>query len=419
MKILLYSINFYPELTGIGKYNGEMAVWFQAADSQVDVVTSPPYYPAWQVVTPYENKFLEEKLSGVTVLRCPLYVPKALSTVKRILHLASFAVSSIVGLWQARRFKPDVVLMVEPTLFCAPAGLLFAKLMGAKTVLHVQDYEIDAMLGLGLMDSGVLPRLAHSIETWFMRRYDRVSTISNSMMRLAIRKGVDQRNVIFFPNWVDTEFISPDADKDHFRQLWDIPATTKVVMYSGNMGKKQGLELVLQAALALRDRKDLLFLLVGQGAAKDDLVAQTKSMGLTNVRFEPLQDYIYLPALLVLPDVHLVVQKKGAADVVLPSKLTGILSAGGHALITAESETELGILCQQHPGIGTCVEPESLPAFLNGLEQLLATDTRAVNLVARCYAEEYLNKDAVLARFQQDLQALVTDAPNQWADKPA
>lgn len=407
MKILLYSINFYPELTGIGKYNGEMAVWFQAAGSQVEVVTSPPYYPAWQVVAPYENKFLEESLSGVTVLRCPLYVPKALSTVKRILHLASFAVSSIVGLWQVRRFKPDVVLMVEPTLFCAPAGLLFAKLMGAKTVLHVQDYEIDAMLGLGLMDSGMLPRLAHSIETWYMRRYDRVSTISNSMMRLAVKKGVDQENLIFFPNWVDTGFITPDADKQYFRKLWGIPSTTKVVMYSGNMGKKQGLELVLQAAVAMYDRTDVLFLLVGQGAAKDELVAQAKLLGLNNVRFEPLQDYVLLPSLLALPDVHLVIQMKGAADVVLPSKLTGILSAGGHALISADAWTELGLLCENYPGIATLIAPESLPDFLVGLESILASDTNTYNTVARRYAEEFLSKDAILSRFREDLYSML------------
>jgi colanic acid biosynthesis glycosyl transferase WcaI len=275
--------------------------------------------------------------------------------------------------------------------------------------LHIQDYEIDAMLGLGLMDSGFLPRLAHTIETWFMRRFDRVSTISTSMMKLAVKKGADPKNVIFFPNWVDTEFISPDADKDYFRELWGIPGSMKIIMYSGNMGKKQGLELVLQAALAMRDRKDILFLLIGHGAAKDDLVAQAQTMGLTNIRFEPLQDYIYLPSLLVLPDVHLVVQKKGAADVVLPSKLTGILSAGGHALITAEAETELGVLCRAHPGIGTCVEPESLPAFLDGLERILASDTRAVNTVARNYAEQYLNKDAILRRFQKDLEVLVSE----------
>lgn len=409
MNILLYSINFYPELTGIGKYNGEMAVWFSSKGDRFMVVTAPPYYPAWKVVAPYKNEYLVERLSGVSVFRSPLYVPSTPKTIKRIVHLFSFALSSIAGLWASRHDRPDVVLVVQPTLFCAPAALIFSKLFGSKTILLIQDYEIDAMLGLGMMQRGLLPRMAHAIETWIMRRFDRVSTISTSMMKLAVKKGADPKNVIFFPNWVDTEFISPSADKDYFRELWGIPESTKIVMYSGNMGKKQGLELVLQAALTMRDRKDILFLLIGHGAAKDDLVAQSKSMGLTNILFEPLQDYIYLPSLLVLPDVHLVVQKKGAADVVLPSKLTGILSAGGHALITAEAETELGVLCREHPGIATCVEPESLPAFLDGLERVLASDTRAVNTVARNYAEQYLNKEAILKRFQKDLEVLVAE----------
>lgn len=391
-----------------------MVRWLVARGHQVQVVTAPPYYPAWQVAPGYRNAYATQVLDGAQVLRCPLYVPARPGTIQRLLHLGSFAATSLLGLWRSRHFRPDVVLMVEPTLFCAPAGLLAARWWRAKAWLHVQDYELDAMVGLGLAGQaqggwrGALVRAARAVERALMRRFDRVSSISRSMVNLAVAKGVPNGRVVFFPNWVDTDAISPaTANRTRLRQRWGIAPDMRVVLYAGNMGHKQGLELVVQAAAQWRHRTDVLFVMVGQGAARDGLQAMAQALGLTNMRFEPLQPLEDLPDLLAMADVHLVVQKKGAADVVLPSKLTGILSVGGHALITAEPHTELGLLCQEHPGIATCVEPESLPALVAGLEALLATDTRAVNTVARAYAERYLNQDAVLRQFEADLRQLV------------
>lgn len=407
MKILLYGINFSPELTGIGKYSGEMGAWLAARGHDVRVVTAPPYYPEWRVHEGYGNVFSVERDANLHIYRCPLYVPAKPSTLKRLLHLFSFAFSSFFVLLRLLFWRPDVVVVVEPTLFCAPAALLYARLLRLKAVLHVQDFEVDAMFGLGLAKGGgVFTRFAGALDAWVMRRFDRVSTISRSMMAHAQKKGVAADALVFFPNWVDTGFIKPDVDRLFFRRKWGIPESTKVVLYSGNMGRKQGLEMVIEAAVRWRDRPDVLFVMVGQGAARDELEQQARLAGLTGMRFEPLQPYEDLPCLLAMADVHLVVQKRGAADVVLPSKLTGILAAGGHALVTAEPDTELGLLVQSYPGISVCVEPESCDDFCAGLALALAQNTRLPNEVARQYAMNYLNKDAVLTRFESDLCAL-------------
>lgn len=407
MKFLLYGINYSPELTGIGKYSGEMGAWLSLRGHEVRVVTASPYYPDWKVYAGYKNGFSDEMVGRVRVYRCPLFVPATPTTVTRLLHLMSFSLASLVALIRLLRWRPDVVFVVEPTLFCLPGAWLYSRLTGAKLLLHVQDYEIDAMFGLALMKKGRLLRLVHVVESWWMRRLDALSTISQSMMRLAERKGVNKHRIIFFPNWVDTKFITPDADRRAYREQWSIPDDMKVVLYSGNMGKKQGLEIVLDAANHLRNRKDVLFLMVGQGAARAELQEQAVRRELANIRFEPLQPFERLPQLLAAADVHLVVQKKGAADVVLPSKLTGILSAGGVALITAEPETELGLLVDQFPGIATCVEPESLPDFCRGLEYLLETNAGSVNKIARDYALKFLDHEAVLSRFEADVSELL------------
>lgn len=407
MHIKIVSLNYYPELTGIGKYNGEMSPWFVSQGDDVSVLCAPPYYPEWQVHSGFNGKrFATSVENGVSVTRCPTYVPAQPTTVKRLIHLASFAFSSSLALFGRLFKKPDVVLVVEPTLFCVPTVLLFCKLTGAKTVLHIQDYEVDAMFGLGMAGkAGFLSKFAFSVERWLMRRFDAVSTISYSMMAKAQEKGVESSRLVFFPNWADTSFVHPDVDGSNLRKAWGVDESQKVVLYAGNIGAKQGLELVMEAASLYISRPEVKFFMVGSGAYVDELKRMVVDRNLPNVEFKPLQAWEDVPAMLAMADVHLVVQRKGAADAVLPSKLTNILSAGGNAVITAEADTELGRLVDEYPGIYTAVEPEDVNAFCAGLDIELAKS--GVNHVARDYAEKNLNKEAILSRFRDDLKNLI------------
>lgn len=408
MNIILYSINYSPELTGIGKYNGEMAPWLVEQGHNVDVITAPPYYPEWKVHRGYTgSSYSSGQVDGVTVHRCPLYVPKTPSTIKRLLHLISFSWSSAWRLFSLWKKKPDVVFVLEPTLFCVPFALLFCKLRGSKAILHIQDYEVDAMLGLGMAgnSSGRIGRMAYAVESWLMRRFDKVSSISYSMLDKARVKGTAAERLLFFPNWSDTSFVHPGIDGGGLREKWGVKPDETLVLYAGNIGAKQGLELAIKAAERFRTRTNVRFFLVGSGAYVDTLKAMVFERSLTNVEFKPLQAWEDVPAMLSMADVHLVVQRKGAADAVLPSKLTNILSAGGYSVVTAEAHTELGKLADEYPGIYTCVEPEDLDAFCEGLERELDR-AQGINTVARGYAEQNLNKETILQRLNSDLVEL-------------
>jgi colanic acid biosynthesis glycosyl transferase WcaI len=410
MKFILNSLNYSPELTGIGKYNGEMCPELIKLGFDVSAIVAPPYYPDWNVHHDYCGYWFAQSVEqGVNVTRCPLYVPKNVTTLKRLIHLSTFAISSGLALFSKIFKKPDVVFLVQPTLFCAPSVLLFCKLTGAKSVMHIQDYEIDALFGLGMMGEGNVSRLVKKTERWLMSKFDAVSTISYSMIENAQAKGISKDKIIYFPNWSDTDFVTPATDGNALKQEWGFNATDKVILYAGNIGKKQGLEIILEAAQAFKKQADIKFVLVGAGAHAGELKALAKVMSLSNVFFKPLQAWERVPEMLALADIHLVVQRKGAADAVLPSKLTNILSAGGHALVTAESHTELGQLKEKHPGIYTCVEPECLTSFVNGLNALLASDLSSHNSVAREYADQYLAKGKILDKFAEDIRSLVKD----------
>lgn len=403
MKILLYGINYSPELTGIGKYSGEMARWLATQGHEVRVVTAPPYYPDWKVWRGFSSwRFNKCHEDGVIVIRCPLYVPSKPSALKRLLHLACFSLSSSFAVLAQLRWKPDLLVLVVPTLFCAPQTLLLAKLTGAKSVLHIQDYEVDALFGLGITRGNGLKRFAFATERAILRSFDRVSTISSGMLRRATQKGVAKERLCFFPNWSETSrFLNVGRDRALLARLGVDPGK-RVLLYSGNIGEKQGLENVIEVAERLKARTDLVFLIVGKGAGKARLLDMVQQKGLTNVVFAPLQPYEDLPVLLASADCHLVIQKRGAADAVLPSKLTNILAVGGNAVITADPDTTLGLLCADHPGIAVLVEPESVNALIEGIEHALALPEH--NAVATDYAREFLDKDRILDRFLADIR---------------
>ena len=402
MKILLYGINYSPELTGIGKYSGEMAAWMAAKGHEVRVVTAPPYYPDWKVWQGFSTwRFDKRQEAGVTAIRCPLYVPAKPTAIKRLLHLASFSLSSSVAMLAQLRWKPDRIILVVPTLFCAPQALALAKLTGATSVLHIQDYEVDALFGLSIAKGERLKRWAFAVERSVLRAFDRVSTISSGMLQRASEKGVAKERLRFFPNWSETaRFQNVPRDAELLCRLGVDPGK-RVLLYSGNIGEKQGLECVIEAAERLAERQELVFLVVGEGAGKARLLELSQQRDLKNIVFAPLQPYDDLPALLASADCHLVIQKRGAADAVLPSKLTNILAVGGNALITADPETSLGLLCLEYPGIATLVEPESVDALIDGIETVLAMP--AHNAVATGYAREFLDKDQILTRFLSEI----------------
>jgi colanic acid biosynthesis glycosyl transferase WcaI len=405
MKLLVYGINFAPELTGIGKYTGEMAAWLAARGHEVRVVTAPPYYPDWAVWPGYStSRYARETWRGALVLRTPLWVPRKVTGLRRLLHLGSFALASLPALFAQWRWKPDVVWVTEPPLFCAPAALAFARLRSARAWLHIQDYEVDAAFELGLLKGARLRAIVASIERGLMRRFDRISTISLRMMERASAKGTDDARLISLPNWADVSAIQPLRCDSPYRVELGIRSDAVVALYSGNMGAKQGLELLAETAVMLQNHPGLEFVFCGGGAGRAELMKWCE--GLANVRFLDLQPVERLGDLLGLADIHLLPQRADAADLVMPSKLTGMLSSGRPVVAGARPETELGKVAAE---CGLAVPPDDAKAFAEAIVSLASQPElrRDLGQRARAHAEQRFDRETVLAQFERDLQACV------------
>ncbi|PSB45461.1 colanic acid biosynthesis glycosyltransferase WcaI [Cyanosarcina cf. burmensis CCALA 770] len=406
MRLLIYGINYAPELTGVGKYTAEMADAIAALGHEVRVVTAYPYYPAWKVKTGYRSwHYATETHKSIQVWRCPLWVPRKPSGLKRVLHLTSFAVSSLpLTLWQGLNWQPDVVFAIEPTFLCVTGSALAANLSRTKAWLHIQDFEIDAGFNLGLIPSNKMIRTAiSSIECWIMERFARISTISERMLDRLQAKGVSLAKCVYFPNWVDTKTIYPLKVPSSLREELAIAPDTFVALYAGSMAEKQGLEMLLAVAQQVAARKDILFVLSGEGAAKKRLIDLAKT--LPNVRFLDLQPEERLNALLNLANVHLLPQLPNAADLVMPSKLKGMCASGRPTIATAALGTQIAQVVQQ---CGLVIPPADVKAMAKAIIYLANDREKCLQLgeAARQYAIQHWDRQEVLSQLERQLLEL-------------
>jgi colanic acid biosynthesis glycosyl transferase WcaI len=406
MKILIYGINYAPEMTGIGKYTGEMAPFFAEAGHDVTVITAPPYYPNWKVAEAYRGKgWLTEELDGVTVHRVPLYLPSKLSGFTRILHEASFLLSSMRYWVPAYLTSYDVIICISPPFHLVFPALLHKWFRGTPIVNHIQDLQVDAARDMKIITNRPLLRTLEWLEKRLLFSVDKVSSISAGMIGKIRKKGVLADKIIFFPNWVDSTKVFPRSRAESLRAEWGFTEEDKVILYSGNLGGKQGLGSIITVAEQLQKRQEVRFVIVGEGEMKAQLMQKAAAAGLNNIQFKPLQPLNKLAACLAAADVHLVLQRKAAADLVMPSKLTNILAVDGHAVVTAEPGTTLYDVVAENQ-LGTLVEPENPAALRRGIEAVIDGEKKEDTSGAKRFVRHHLLKDKILNTFLDGLARL-------------
>jgi colanic acid biosynthesis glycosyl transferase WcaI len=243
-------------------------------------------------------------------------------------------------------------------------------------------------------------RLFAGIESAMLGAFDRVSTISRRMVRLLAAKGVAMDRTALLPNWVDLQDIHPQAGSPALRESLGITAAQTVFLFSGTMNRKQGLPVLFDALDLLAGRSDIVLVLCGAGEMRAGVEARAE--GRANVRLLGLQPQARLNELLNMADVHLLPQLAGAADLVMPSKLAGMLASGRPMIAGAVPGTEIARVVD---GRGLVVEPENAVAYASAMLQL--ADDAALRLrlgaEARAYAERTIDQRVVLDRLATGL----------------
>ena len=408
-RVLLISGNYFPEPTGIGKYNKEMTDWMADNGFDCTVISTYPYYPYWKVQEPYTNKHLwyskemlaTAKGNQITVYRCPHYVPKKPTGRRRIALDFSFSISvffQILRLIGSKKF--DIVITVVPPMPLGLLSVLYKKMRKAKFLYHIQDLQIEAARDLHLIKSERAIRVLFHIERFIIKHADTVSSISKGMIHKIKEKSKD-REIVFFPNWADLNFFYPMHNKAELKKEFGFSADDIIVLYSGSIGEKQGIEAILTAAKQYLD-SSVKFLICGSGPYKDKLHQMADAMQLTNVVFFPLQPLHKFNHFLNMADVHLIIQKANASDLVMPSKLTTILAVGGLAVITANPDSSLYSMISEHQ-IGILIEAETEEALIKAISVAIHNNNTYIRDNARRYAEDFLSIDNVMHRYVAEI----------------
>ena len=406
MKIIIYGINYAPEEVGIGKYTTELAEWLSSRGNQIKVITACSYYPNWSVK---KNKYFQERINYVDVQRCPLWVPQKPSGIKRLIHLASFVLTSLPILFLLKRYKADLIITIAPALFCAPVSILF-KIINKRTKnwIHIQDFELDAAFELGILKGKYLRKMLLYLEKKILDSFDRISTISKSMYDFAVSKNLDRRKLILFPNWVDTKFIVNQKseikeDNPYLKEL-NIKENSIVVMYSGTMGEKQGLDILPKIIKHFESCSKIYWLFAGEGPMKEFL--KEKLSNFTNVKILPLQPKERFNDWINLADIHLLPQRRGADGLVLPSKVLAMLASGKPFISSAHKYSDLGKIANI---AGKRVEPENVNDFILAIEELARDKFLRSELgeKGRKIAKSFFEKEQILSHLEKDIFELI------------
>lgn len=408
MKVLIIGLNYSPEKVGTAVYTAGMAEHLAKQGYEIHVIAGKPYYPAWKIMDGHSAWGWSSRLeNGVRVVRVPHYVPSQPSGGKRLLHHASFALSSFFpALWAGLTWRPDVVFAVAPSLIAAPVGWLAAVLADARSWLHVQDFEVEAAFSTNLLNKqSRVGRVALVFERWILGRFQRVSTISGPMVDKLLEKGVARGRRYELRNWANLEKVTPVEGVSPMRAELGIE-TPYVALYSGNLANKQGLEIVPDVARLLAHRTDLTFVICGEGPMRNTL--EKLSHGINSIRFLPLQPLEKLSHLLGMADVHLLPQIASAADLMLPSKLTNILASGRPVVATAAPDTALA---HEISGCGRATTPGDAADMASAIEALLdAPEERArLGAAAKARAWDCWHSRVILGRLEIALKQLNAD----------
>ena len=397
MKLLFLNRSFWPDLEATGQFLTELCEDL-SSEHEVTFIAGPSYH----VNGNGRGGLLRREARGrVSIIRTwGTRLPKRWLAA-RLLNLGTYFGLAALAAFAAER--PDVVIgETDPPLLGA-LGAVLKRRFRCRFVYNVRDLFPDIAEATGAMRSRPMLWLLEVANRFAYRHADLVLVLGEDMRERILAKGVPAKRIRVVPDWVDCGQVSPVATspfRAHFGDRF-------VVMYSGNLGLSQQLDSVLEAAEELRDDARILFVLVGEGARKQWLMDRVRERGLDNVRFFPYQPKEKLAESLSAADLHLIPLAPGAAGLIVPSKVYGILGAGRPFVAMLDESSDVARIARQH-GVGFVVPPDNVRALAAVLRRAADAPGELAHMGrrARLLAEQKYDRKVATRRFADALAEL-------------
>jgi putative colanic acid biosynthesis glycosyltransferase WcaI len=250
---------------------------------EVEVLTAMPNYPAGKIFPGYCGRCqLREEIDGIPVRRTWIYAGTGKSAHIRLANYLSFTFTALLAALTGPR--PDVMFVESQPLSLGLIAILMRYLRGVPYVYNVPDLQVDVAQQLGFMRNRAILRLALALENFFLRQSWKISTVTHRFIEHFQSRGLPRTQITFLPNGADTEFLKPQPCSRELLDRWGIQGK-KVFLYVGTHAYYHGLDILIEAATLLRNRSDVVFLMIGDGPERVRLRQMSEDRGLGNVIF--------------------------------------------------------------------------------------------------------------------------------------
>lgn len=408
MRILFVSHYFPPEVNAPANRTHEHARRWVADGHEVTVITGVPNHPTGILFPGYRNRLLqEERVDGIRVIRTWMYLTANEGFVRRALNYGLFALAAIFGSFKAER--PDVVVATSPQFFCGVAGAAIARLKRRPFVLEVRDLWPESIVQLGQMRSHRLVRLLEGLETLLYRSAAGIVVNTHAFIDHIARRGIPRHRIELVYNGIDPTMFRPRPPDHELLCSYGLEGRF-LVAYMGTLGLAHGLVTVVDAAEKLAHEKDVVFLLIGDGADRTRLEAEIRRRALSNIRLLGLRPRAEVPLWIASVDVTLVMLRNlPVFETVIPSKIFEFLAQERPVVLAASGEIRRLV---EEAKAGFVVNPEDPDALVAAIRHVRAHPSEAATCarVGREWVETHFQRDGLARRMATFLEHTCQEA---------
>lgn len=398
MNLLFFNRSFYPSVEATGQFLTELCEDLSAFGHNVTVIAGR-----------HEKHFLikRDKYKSIELIRAGgTNLPKEI-LLFRLINLGTYFLSAFVAGFLVRK-KPDIVIAQTDPPVLGLLGIFFSRWYRAKFIYSCQDIYPEIGIITGKLTNPILTFLLKAINLFSFKKADKVICLGEDMKKIIVNKGISKDKVEIVHNWADTNVLkSVNLNENPFRLKHNLQ-NGFTLMYSGNIGLTQNLEKILEVAKYFKSKNNVKFLLVGDGANKNNLQKLALKAELLNVYFLSYQPKEELKYSLNAPDIHLITFQKGLAGIIVPSKIYGILACGKPFIAWIDEESEISIIARKFK-CGIVVPPGDIKKMISTIEWSINNSNELVKMGenGRKASEKFFDRKISTRKFNNIVESLV------------
>lgn len=407
MRILFLCHYFPPEVNAPATRTYEHCKEWVKRGHQVTVITCAPNHPRGQVYKGYKNKLFQvEEHDGIKVVRVWTYLAANKGFAKRTLNYFSFLISSLIV--SIRLPRPDVVISTSPQFFCGLAGYPIKLIKRCSWVLEIRDLWPDSILAVGATKNPFIIKILRWLENFVYKKSDRIVVVTDAFKNYMLNLSIPEKKIDVIKNGVDLDFFSIMSKNTTYKESLGVDKEAFVAAYVGTHGMAHHLQTVLYAAEILaKHEHNIHFLLVGDGAERQNLLNLQKKLGLKNISLLPQQPKSDMPKIWSITDASLVLLKRSDLfKTVIPSKIFESMAMQKTILLGVEGESK-EIIEESNSGI--CIEPENAKMLASKI--LMLFEDKSIGemhgVSGRKYVEQFHNRAVLAARYEHSMRKAI------------